>query len=150
MTINVSPAALSVVSSSSPKLDGLPKVQVEQESSSKLPEQGKAAPVAADNLTLLKASERQEALAAESKSDSSSQPADRQQLDSAVTQLNDFVQSIQRDLRFSIDDDSGTVVVKVIDRSSGDVIRQVPQENVLKMVRDLQEFKEGQLFEAKA
>lgn len=142
MTINVSQAALSVVSSAGSQLDGLPKAQIEQEPKAT----ESTMPVSADNLTLLKQNERQETVA----SDAVEAVPDRQQLDSAVTQLNDFVQSIQRDLKFSIDEDSGTVVVKIIDRSSGDLIRQVPQENVLKMVRDLQEFKEGQLFEAKA
>ena len=147
MTINLSQVAVSPVSPSPLKLDGLPKLPVEQEpSTTKLADKTSVEP---DNLVLLKANERQDIAAADGKTLPAKKP-DRQELDTAVTKLNDFVQSIQRDLQFSVDDDSGTVVVKVIDRSSGDVIRQAPQENVLKMVQNLQQFKEGQLFEAKA
>ncbi|WP_340674596.1 flagellar protein FlaG [Paraperlucidibaca sp.] len=39
----------------------------------------------------------------------------------------------QRKLEFSIDEDSGRNVVKVIDSDSGDVIRQFPSEEVLKL-----------------
>lgn len=39
----------------------------------------------------------------------------------------------QRKLEFSIDEDSGRNVVKVIDSDSGEVIRQFPSEEVLKL-----------------
>ena len=39
----------------------------------------------------------------------------------------------QRKLEFSIDEDSGRNVVKVIDSDSGDIIRQFPSEEVLKL-----------------
>jgi uncharacterized FlaG/YvyC family protein len=38
--------------------------------------------------------------------------ADSDDLKQAVSQLNDFVQSMQRNLQFSIDKESGTMVVK--------------------------------------
>ena len=58
-------------------------------------------------------------------------------LQQAVSKLNDYVQNIQRDLQFSIDKESGTMVVKVIDAKSEKVIRQIPNEETLRLARNL-------------
>ena len=60
-------------------------------------------------------------------------------LKQAVSKLNDYVQNIQRDLQFSIDKESGTMVVKVIDTKSEKVIRQIPNEETLRLARNLVE-----------
>jgi flagellar protein FlaG len=44
-------------------------------------------------------------------------------------------------LEFSVDADTGTHVIKVIDRNSGDVVRQIPPEEVLAFLRQLQDSK---------
>lgn len=49
----------------------------------------------------------------------------------AVSEINDFVQSVHRDLSFNMDEASGQTVIKVIDRDSGELIRQIPSEEVL-------------------
>jgi flagellar protein FlaG len=61
-------------------------------------------------------------------------------VDEAITQINDFVQSKNRQLNFSIDEDSGRQVVKVTDAGSGDVIRQIPTPEVLKLSARIQEL----------
>ena len=38
--------------------------------------------------------------------------------------------SISRDLRFQVDLDKGSAVIQVIDRETGEIIRQIPQEKV--------------------
>lgn len=58
-------------------------------------------------------------------------------LKQAVSQLNDHVQNIQRDLQFSIDIESGNIVVKVIDAKNEQVIRQMPTEEALRLAKDL-------------
>lgn len=58
-------------------------------------------------------------------------------LKQAVSQLNEHVQNIQRDLQFSIDIESGVIVVKVIDVKSEKVIRQMPTEEILKLAQDI-------------
>ena len=60
-------------------------------------------------------------------------------LTDAVTQMNEFIQSTQRDLRFNIDRETGETVVKVIDRQTEEVIRQIPDEIFLKLARHLDE-----------
>ncbi|HSG92211.1 MAG TPA: flagellar protein FlaG [Methylotenera sp.] len=63
----------------------------------------------------------------------------RQQVDQAVSQINDYVQNVQRSLQFSIDEMSGRNVVKVIDKTTEEVIRQIPIEEVLVIARTIAE-----------
>ena len=60
-----------------------------------------------------------------------------QTLDDAVKQLNSFVQSINRNLEFNIDHDSGKTVVRVIDAETDKLIRQIPNEAALSIARQL-------------
>jgi flagellar protein FlaG len=62
-------------------------------------------------------------------------------LKKAVDDLNDFIQNTHRDLQFSIDDKSGTLIVKVIDSKTEKVIRQIPNEETLRLARSLAEDK---------
>lgn len=62
-----------------------------------------------------------------------------QKVEAAVEQLNDYVQSLQRDLRFSLDNDLGRAVVHVIDRNTDEVIRQIPNETALRLARNLKD-----------
>ena len=50
------------------------------------------------------------------------------EVDQAVARMNEFIQKEQRDLQFSVDDTTGSTVVKVTDRSSGELIRQIPNQ----------------------
>jgi flagellar protein FlaG len=67
-------------------------------------------------------------------------------LKQAVDDLNGYVQNMQRNLQFSIDKDSGTMVVKVIDSKSEKVIRQMPTEETLRLARTLAEDKQEASF----
>jgi flagellar protein FlaG len=63
-----------------------------------------------------------------------------EQIDSAVTEISEFVQATNRQLNFSVDEDSKKQVVKVTDTESGEVIRQIPSEEILELsdrLRDL-------------
>jgi flagellar protein FlaG len=68
------------------------------------------------------------------------------ELKQAVSQLNDFVQNMQRNLQFSIDKESGAMVVKVIDAKSEKVIRQMPSEETLRLARSLAEQSDDVAF----
>lgn len=63
-----------------------------------------------------------------------------EQVERAVAKLNDYVQSLQRDLRFSVDRELGRAVVSVIDRHSQEVIRQIPNETALRLARNLNDL----------
>lgn len=60
----------------------------------------------------------------------------------AVKNLNDFVQNTRRELNFSVDEQTGRTVVKVIDHETKDVIRQIPAEEILEVARRVAEEKE--------
>ena len=61
------------------------------------------------------------------------------ELQEAVKGLQDYVQSLQRNLEFSVDESTGTTVVKVVARDSGEVIRQIPSETALELAKSLQD-----------
>lgn len=56
-----------------------------------------------------------------------------EQVTEAAEELNRYVQGEQRDLNFQVHEDTGKVVVRVVDRSSGELIRQIPNEVVLEL-----------------
>lgn len=55
----------------------------------------------------------------------------------AARQLETFMQIMNRYLEFRIDEDSGRTVVTVKDRTTGDTIRQIPSEEVLRLAQNL-------------
>ena len=71
-----------------------------------------------------------------SKDDASGAHEDKGDLAEQVEQLNTQLQDMQRGLRFSVDDSSGRIVVKVIDLGTDEVIRQIPSEEMLSIIRN--------------
>lgn len=63
----------------------------------------------------------------------------RQEIEDKVSELNSFVQNIQRGVQFSVDEDSGNSVITVTDKESGDVIRTFPSEEMLAISAQLNE-----------
>ena len=63
-----------------------------------------------------------------------------QQIETAVAQLSEFVQTNNRQLNFSVDEGSNKQVVKVTDAESGKIIRQIPSEEVLALSERLQDL----------
>ena len=86
---------------------------------------------------------------------SSRAPADvdsagqQQELKDAVTKLNDYVQTVQRDLSFELDESTGKTVITVIDRKTQEVVRQIPDEVALRLARNLQQDEPVSLFNMK-
>ncbi|WP_115719231.1 flagellar protein FlaG [Gallaecimonas mangrovi] len=64
-----------------------------------------------------------------------------QELSDAVQSLADYVSMRGYNLSFSEDEDSGSLVIKVIDSDTDKVIRQIPAEEVLKTAERLKELK---------
>lgn len=65
----------------------------------------------------------------------------RQQLSAAIDNLNRMMKESSRNLSFAMDDVLGGPVVVVKDASSGEVIRQLPNEVVVRMAHHLADFK---------
>lgn len=55
----------------------------------------------------------------------------------AARQLETFMQSMNRYLEFRVDEDSGRTVVTVKDKSTGETIRQIPSEEVMRLAQNL-------------
>lgn len=63
----------------------------------------------------------------------------KQVAEEVVTGLNELVQDLHRELQFSVDEESGETIIKVIDRETDEVVRQIPSEEVVRLRRRLQE-----------
>ena len=66
--------------------------------------------------------------------------ADIEQIEFALEQVSDFVQVQNRQLNFSFDENSNRSIIKVTDADSGDIIRQIPSEEVLKLAQRINEL----------
>jgi len=66
-----------------------------------------------------------------------------------VKEMKDYVQNIQRDLEFTVDEESGRTIITVIDSETDEVIRQIPPEDLLYMVKALQENSANLFVEVK-
>ena len=71
------------------------------------------------------------------------QEPSRLQLEKAVQSLNNSLQSASRDLRFSVDDKTDRVVVKVVDQTTGETVRQFPPKEALAIAASIEQFQEG-------
>ncbi|EFP94959.1 flagellar protein FlaG [Vibrio caribbeanicus] len=56
-----------------------------------------------------------------------------------VEQMNDFISSINKGLSFRVDEQSGRDVVTIYEAETGDIIRQIPDEEMLEILRRLRE-----------
>ncbi|MDR7089414.1 flagellar protein FlaG [Cellvibrio fibrivorans] len=74
----------------------------------------------------------------------------QEKIQAAVAQMNEYIQSTQRDLNFTYDPSSGETVVKVLDRTTQEVIRQIPDETFLRLAQQHSPDEPGQLFSAQA
>jgi len=73
----------------------------------------------------------------------------KEKLERIARAIGDYVESIQRDLHIKVDDQSEKVVIQVISKSSGKVIRQIPPEEMLKIASKIEEMM-GVLFDKSA
>ena len=71
-----------------------------------------------------------------------------QKVEQTTSRLNEIAQQIHRDITFSVDDNSGDVVITVTDSQTNKVIRQIPEEHVLAVRENIESLK-GILFSAK-
>lgn len=73
--------------------------------------------------------------------------ATKEALVEPIQRINDALRP--RGLEFDISEQSARIITRVIDRETGDVIRQIPAEEVLLMAERLEEL-QGQLISLKA
>lgn len=59
------------------------------------------------------------------------------ELERAVQEVNAALQSFAVGLHFEVDSETDKLVVKVVDRDSGEIIRQIPSEETLRIAKML-------------
>ena len=69
-------------------------------------------------------------------------------LDDAIEALNAAVRKVPTSLHFSIDDASNRFVVQVTDTNTGEIIRKVPGDAILRIAKQIESLK-GVLFDDK-
>ncbi len=65
-----------------------------------------------------------------------------------VDEVQSYLDNLNIELEFNIREKTGDIVVRVLDRKSGDVIRQLPPEDLLELRDKLDELR-GALFDKK-
>jgi flagellar protein FlaG len=58
----------------------------------------------------------------------------RADADRGVTQLQNHVQGLRRELNFRVDETTGVTVLRVVDMETGQLVRQIPCQGVLEMM----------------
>jgi flagellar protein FlaG len=72
------------------------------------------------------------------------------ELNNAVAAINKVIQQSDKNLEFQVDTSSHAVIVRMMDTSTGTLIRQFPSEATLAISRDIEQFQQGLLFTHKA
>jgi len=74
---------------------------------------------------------------------------ERKRLSEASSNLNEFMQTMQRNLKFSVDEVSGESVIAVHDAKTDELIRQIPSMEALEVIHNMDKVI-GLLFKAEA
>ncbi len=74
----------------------------------------------------------------------------RRDLDEAVSRIQDYVQNLQRELQFTIDEGSGRTIIKVIDSETDKIIRQIPPDELLAISEQIRSDSDGVLLKVQA
>ena len=117
----------------------------------RLPQLTSQAPIQAQN-TLADSTLRHDELRSEFDRSSDSHSAveisdnDHTDLSVVTQQINEFMRGMNRQLSFHLDEDLNRLVVSVVDRESGDVIRQLPSEEMLELAKKMADQMAGILL----
>jgi len=68
-------------------------------------------------------------------------------LEEAVARLNEQMEANGRKLGFSVDDRLNKQIVRVVNKETGEVVRQIPNEVVIRVANSIEDLK-GVLFDA--
>lgn len=77
------------------------------------------------------------------------QTIEQQKLEMIAEATENFIRSIQRELRIKVHNDTGRLMVQVISAEDGKVIREIPPEELLNLASKMEEMV-GILFETAA
>lgn len=110
------------------------------------------APRPAEQLQRAAPKKPEEVAAAESQANKASiqrSKSDQPAVEEAVQQIADFVNKTRPELSFSVDEASGVRVVRIIDTTTKEIIRQYPSEEAIQLAQALDKL-QGLLVKDKA
>ena len=61
-------------------------------------------------------------------------------LDKYLERINRVLNSLRKELRVEIDQDLNIPIFKIIDKETNEVIRQIPLEEILKLIKNIEKF----------
>ena len=74
----------------------------------------------------------------------------REELDVAVERLNQAPNVSAHNLKFRVDDQTERVIVKVVDKETGETVREIPPEEVLAIAESIERYQRGLLLSQEA
>ena len=74
-------------------------------------------------------------------------PVEVHKIESVTRQIDSFLRSMNKSLQFRLDESSGRMIVSICDSETGEVIRQVPGEEALRIAQNLESRLSGMLDE---
>lgn len=66
----------------------------------------------------------------------------------AAESFAELAQSFNRDLRFNVEQELDTPIIRVIDRSSGEMIRQIPSEEVVELALKIRQYNSDDSYDS--
>lgn len=123
-----------------PLLSNLPQIPLPTQQSQQPAVSAQQSPVPTQTSNAVGAVGKSESSSTQSNS-TQQQPLDQKAVSTAVDQLNDAVQLFNNQVQFSVDPETGSRVVKVVDKTTNQVISQIPSEDALRISKALGDFK---------
>ena len=74
--------------------------------------------------------------------DNFQQAATKETVEDPIEELQQFNQDLNRSLQFTVDEELGVTVVRVVDKDTDELIRQFPPEELINLSRRLKELNE--------
>lgn len=74
---------------------------------------------------------------------------DGDQVREATQRINEQLRALQQDIQFSVDEETGHTIVRVLDGATGQTIRQIPSEEALAISQSLERL-QGVLLKQQA
>ena len=71
------------------------------------------------------------------------------EINEAVKRIGDSLAGVQSDLQFEVDTEAGDVIVKIINRQTQEVIKQIPSQTAIDLAKSMSNLS-GRLVNAKA
>jgi flagellar protein FlaG len=104
-------------------------------------------PVAAPAAAAAAAIAAQQAAAEASRQERAAPPVEIPKIESVTRQIDSYLRSMNKSLQFRVDQATGEMVVTIRDDETGEVIRQVPGEDALRIAQRIEDSLSAMLDE---